>query len=63
MTELTKDTKILIIGLGVIGGGYAKALTDAGYKHVRCITKNPADVEYAKNYNAQRNEHRENDHL
>lgn len=48
MTELTKDTKILIVGLGVIGGGYAKALTDTGYKHVRCITKNPADVEYAK---------------
>ncbi len=47
MTELTKDTKILIVGLGVIGGGYAKALTYAGYKHIRCITKNPADVDYA----------------
>lgn len=47
MTQLTKDTKILIVGLGVIGGGYAKALTFGGYKHVRCITKNPADIDYA----------------
>ena len=47
MTELTKDTKILIVGLGVIGGGYAKALTYSGYKHVRCITKNSADIDYA----------------
>ena len=47
MVKLTKDTKILIVGLGVIGGGYAEALTKAGYKHVRCITKNPEDIEYA----------------
>ena len=40
---LTKDTKILIIGLGVIGGSYAKALTDKGY-NVKCITKERADV-------------------
>jgi prephenate dehydrogenase len=25
---LDKNTKILIVGLGVIGGSYAKALTD-----------------------------------
>ncbi|MBQ3016552.1 MAG: prephenate dehydrogenase [Clostridia bacterium] len=47
MNELKLDTKILIVGLGVIGGGYAKALTYGGYKHVRCITKEPADVDYA----------------
>jgi len=47
MIELTKDTKILIIGLGVIGGGYAKALTYGGYRHVRCITKNSSDIDYA----------------
>ena len=47
MTELTFDTKILIVGLGVIGGGYAKALTYGGYKHVRCITKEPCDIDYA----------------
>ncbi len=47
MTELKKDTKILIVGLGVIGGGYAKALTYSGYRHIRCITKNPSDIDYA----------------
>ena len=41
--KLTKETKILIIGLGVIGGSYAKALTDKGY-NVKCITKERADV-------------------
>lgn len=43
---LTKKTKILIIGLGVIGGGYAAALTADGYD-VSCITKNKEDIEYA----------------
>jgi len=41
-----KNTKILIIGLGVIGGGYASALTEKGYT-VRCITKNQSDIDYA----------------
>ncbi|MBQ7387245.1 MAG: prephenate dehydrogenase [Clostridia bacterium] len=44
--NLSKESKILIIGLGVIGGSYAKALKSAGYK-VSCITKNPEDIEYA----------------
>ncbi len=44
--KLTKDTKILIIGLGVMGGSYAAALTRAGYR-VRCITKIQADIDYA----------------
>jgi prephenate dehydrogenase len=43
---LTKDTKILIVGLGVIGGSYAKALTDSGYS-VSAITKEQSEVEYA----------------
>ena len=43
---LEKDTKILIIGLGVMGGSYARALTKKGF-FVRCITKDAADVEYA----------------
>ena len=43
---LNKDTNILIIGLGVIGGSYAKALTDKGYK-INCITKNESDIKYA----------------
>ena len=44
--KLNKDTNILIVGLGVIGGGYASALTEKGYK-VSCITKEQADVDYA----------------
>ena len=47
--KLTKDTNILIVGLGVIGGGYAKALTDKGYR-VSCITKDADDIEYAKTH-------------
>ena len=43
--KLTKETKILIIGLGVIGGSYAKALSNKGY-NVSCITKETADVRY-----------------
>ncbi len=44
---LNKDTNILIIGLGVIGGGYAAALSEKGYK-VNAITRTYADIEYAK---------------
>lgn len=44
--KLNKDTRILIIGLGVIGGGYAQALTSLGYK-VSCITKEQKDIDYA----------------
>ncbi|MBR5139550.1 MAG: prephenate dehydrogenase [Clostridia bacterium] len=43
---LSKNTSILVIGLGVIGGGYAAALTKAGFK-VSCITKEQKDIEYA----------------
>ena len=44
--KFDKDTNILIVGLGVIGGGYAAALTQRGYK-VMCITKNQKDIDYA----------------
>lgn len=44
--NLTNETEILIVGLGVIGGGYARALTDKGYR-VTCITKEQKDVDYA----------------
>ncbi len=43
---LTPDTNILIVGLGVIGGGYASALTKQGFR-IHCITKNQADIDYA----------------
>lgn len=44
--KLNKDTDILIVGLGVIGGGYAKALTKQGF-HIRTITERKEDIEYA----------------
>ncbi len=44
--KFDKDTSILIIGLGVIGGSYAKALRDKGYR-VSAITKEDSDVKYA----------------
>ena len=44
----TKNTKILIIGLGVIGGSYASALTQKGYT-VKCITKEKKDIDFALN--------------
>ena len=45
---LNTDSKILIIGLGVMGGSYARALTKKGFA-VRCITKNAEDITYAIN--------------
>lgn len=44
--RINSKMKILIVGLGVIGGSYAKALSDLGYE-VSCITKRKADIEYA----------------
>ncbi len=46
MITLNHNTDILIVGLGVIGGSYARALTRAGYA-VRCITKEQKDIDYA----------------
>ncbi len=43
---ISKDTNILIVGLGLIGGSYAKALKDKGYK-VSAITKEPSSIDYA----------------
>ena len=43
---LDKNTKILIVGMGVIGGGYAKALSKKGY-NIKCITKKQSDIDYA----------------
>ena len=44
--ELNKDLKILIVGLGLLGGSYAKALTSAGYT-VNAITRRDSTVNYA----------------
>ncbi len=40
------DTKILIVGLGLMGGSYAKALTDKGFE-VGAITLKKEDIDYA----------------
>ena len=44
--KLNNETKILIVGLGVIGGGYAEALSNQGFD-VSCITKERKDIDYA----------------
>ena len=46
ITAITKQTEILIVGLGVIGGGYARALSSKGYR-VHCITSKQEDIDYA----------------
>ena len=43
---INKNTRFLIVGLGLLGGSYARGLTEKGY-YVEAITKNPEDCEYA----------------
>lgn len=47
---LKKDLKILIVGLGLLGGSYAKKLTSEGYR-VRAITRDPDTINYALEHN------------
>ena len=42
-----KDKKILIVGLGVVGGSYAMALTVAGYKNIYAVNRSQASVDKA----------------
>jgi prephenate dehydrogenase len=44
--KLTPDKKILIVGLGLLGGSYARSLTRQGYT-VKCITRSQSTVDYA----------------
>lgn len=44
--KIDKNTNILIIGLGLMGGSYATALSEQGYK-VKAITVNQNDIDYA----------------
>lgn len=44
---LDKNTNILIVGLGLMGGSYAMALTKKGYS-VNCLTLEQKDIDYAK---------------
>ena len=46
--KLTNDKNILIVGLGLIGGSYARALTKKGYR-VSAITKEASAIEFALN--------------
>lgn len=44
--KLTNEKRVLIVGLGLIGGSYAKALTKKGY-HVSAITRSRSTIDYA----------------
>ena len=44
--KLNKNMNILIVGLGLLGGSYAKALSDKGY-NVSAVTKLQDSVDYA----------------
>ena len=44
--KMEKNSKILIVGLGLIGGSYAMALSKKGYS-VTAISKEQADIDYA----------------
>ena len=43
---INKNTRFLIVGLGLLGGSYARGLTGKGY-YVEAITKEEKDVTYA----------------
>ena len=58
--KLSKDTKILVIGLGVIGGSYAAGLSRKGY-NVSAISKEQKDIDYALERNMIRYGTIEND--
>lgn len=44
--KLEKDKKILIVGLGLLGGSYAKSLKKQGY-YVSAITRSQRSIDYA----------------
>lgn len=44
--ELTTDKKILIVGLGLLGGSYAQALSRQGFS-VRAITRQQSSIDFA----------------
>ena len=45
--KIINDVKILIVGLGLIGGSYAQALSDLGYE-VGAVTRQQKSIDYAK---------------
>lgn len=48
MRLLNKNINILIVGLGLIGGSYARALTRQGF-HISAITRSQSSIDYALN--------------
>lgn len=52
--KLTRDSKILIVGLGLMGGSYAMALSKQGYQ-VKAITKSQSSIDYALKHNLIKN--------
>ncbi len=44
--KIINDVKFLIVGLGLIGGSYAQALSDLGYE-VGAITRSQSSIDYA----------------
>lgn len=43
---INNNTRFLIVGLGLLGGSYARGLTDKGY-HVDAITRSQSSVDFA----------------
>lgn len=46
MQTITTDKKVLIIGLGMLGASYAKALKKHGF-YIIAVTLDPDDIDYA----------------
>lgn len=44
--KIDKNTKVLIVGLGLMGGSYAEALTDAGYE-VGAVARRQETIDFA----------------
>ena len=44
--KFDKDTRILIVGLGLLGGSYARALTKKGFT-VKAVTRSQSSIDYA----------------
>ena len=44
--KIISDVKFLVVGLGLIGGSYAQALSDLGYE-VGAVTRSQGSIDYA----------------
>ena len=45
--KIDKDTRFLIVGLGLLGGSYAKALKKQGFL-VEAVTRSQSTIDYAQ---------------